>query len=320
VSPSHSFRRVSLGGLTVIACLLLGACLVLTGCSPSGGSAGQGQTSQSPGATTQTAPTGIPTQLTLDTAASQGSRPSRSAPTRFASKWFPPTDTDGLTDITSAKQRSDLVAWAEADPNFWLAQNGLSDQPLLTGSDALKAAKQSSFDSALVVEVKRLKPVLPTPRPATIAASVDDTPASYQVLLTGKAGISSYGVSATQTAGEWSLDSQGELVNWSTALDVVSKIKGFTPVSAYIVRTVYDLGGRPALYVSWAVFSDGGGHEYAATLHAPPQINATWKLGGKQFGLGIAYPATAIYGPITATPTSGSGGGSTTATQPSQSL
>jgi hypothetical protein len=310
VSPSHWFRRVWLGGLTLTACAALAAFALLTGCAQSGGSAGQSQNPAHSAPATQSAPPAVSTNLPLDVQASQGERPVRTTPSVFSSTWFPPTDTDGLTELANAKERTNLIGWAEANPGFWIAPSGLSEQPYVSGADALGIARRSGFGSALVVDVRRLKPELPA-RPSAIASSIESKTSSYQVLLTGKAGITSFGIAATGTAGSWALDSQGELVNWSTALDAVSRQKGFTPVDAYVVRTVYDLGGRPALYVSWAVFSDGGGREFAATLHAPPRISATWKLGGQPFGLGIAYPATALFGPITVTPLPTNSTGST---------
>jgi hypothetical protein len=155
--------------------------------------------------------------------------------------------------------------------------------------------------------VRRLKSGAARPD-ASIGSQIESEPVQYQVLLSGPAGISSFGATllgydspGARRVGTWKLDPSGELVNWQSSIEAVARKIGFDAEKAYIVRTVYDLGGRPALYVSWGVFENARGEEVVTTLHAPPPIKATWKVGDQPLKPGVVYPAKTIFEPITLT-------------------
>jgi hypothetical protein len=101
------------------------------------------------------------------------------------------------------------------------------------------------------------------------------------------------------------LDPNGELVNWGNAIDAVGRDLGFTTEQAYVTHSAFDLGGRPALFLTWAVFRDAKGKQHAVSLHSPPAIKAKWAIGEAKetLRLAAAYALKTVYGPVYLTPT-----------------
>ena len=143
----------------------------------------------------------------------------------------------------------------------------------------------------------------PSASAKSLAADLKAEPASYQVLLSGDVGETSFGLRKGSKPGEWLIDPNGELVNWGNAIDAVGRDLSFVADQAYVTHTAFDLGGRPALYLTWAVFRNSAkNQEYAVALHNPPALNVDWTIAGKPLKLATAYAPATVYGPVVLTP------------------
>jgi hypothetical protein len=273
----------------------------LSGCgAPATTSSTTGATS---GASASATAAGPAQDLTFNLAASRTGRP-RKAPESTASlPWFPPAgSTSGLRQVTDKKQIKQLTDAASANGQFWIERPKDHARPIIFGSDAVSVlATSTGFSTALVVPVY---PITPTQSAgATDLPAPSGKPTGYQVILSGTVGETSFGLRPGTKSGEWLLDPNGELVNWGNAIDAVGRKVGFVAEQAYVTHSAFDLGGKPALYTTWAVFRDSKGKQYAVTLHSPPPIKATWAIAGQPLRMATVYDTKTVFGPVTVTPT-----------------
>jgi len=211
--------------------------------------------------------------------------------------WFPPAGIDGLRQQLDAKQFAELTHIISGNPQFWIEVPNDRTSPLLFGPDAVsRLATSTGFSAGTVV------PVCDVASASANGPVLGTAPVSYQVLLTGNVGATSFGMRPGSGTGVWLLDPNGELVNWSVAIDAIGRDTSFTSTSAGVVHTAFDLAGKPALYLSWVVFRDAKGRQQAVALHNPPPIKATWAIGeGQPLSLGHIYDLKTIVGPVTIT-------------------
>ena len=299
-----SFRRYV--PFTLTAVLVLAGLGMLSGCAgsaPSTRSSGS-SAAETSGASSQASSTTTPQQLTFDAGASKTGRPRKGPESEFSAAWFPPSDVNGLQQLTDPKKVAALTAAASANPGFWIERPNNHTQPIVFGEEAVSLLSTSTgFSTALIVPVR---PIASGPSAATGGLSGGAgslKPAGYQVTLAGDVGETSFGLRPGTKTGAWALDPNGELVNYGGAIDAVSHESSFTPVEAYVTTSAFDLGGRPAVYLSWAVFRDAKGKELAVALHSPPPIKATWAIAGQPLRLGGVYESKTVFGPVTITPT-----------------
>lgn len=218
--------------------------------------------------------------------------------------WFPPAEVTGLHQVTDKKQLADLTRAATANSRFWISRPNNRAKPIVFGRDATSILSTSpGFATALIVPVREVKPTPAAQGSPDLGIDVSGKPVGYEVVLSGAVGDTSFGLRPTSTPGEWLLDPNGELLNWGNAIDSVSRVASFTAEQAYVTRSAFDLTGKPALFLSWAVFRDANGKQYAATLHSPPPIKATWAIADKPLRIGSVYDTKVIFGPVTLTPT-----------------
>ena len=295
-----SFQRVSQLALTSLAIAALAA--ALAGCSaPSstGGSASTGASSSAAASSTVG-----PQTLSFDRAASLVGRPRKAAESTVSAPWFPPASTQltGLRQLTDKKQIAELAKAASANSQFWIELPNNHSQPIVFGSDAASILSTSTgFSTALIVPVRDIAKQSAADK--SLAADPKAPPVSYQVLLSGDVGETSFGLRKGTKPGEWLIDPNGELVNWGNAIDAVGRDANFVADQAYVTHTAFDLGGRPALYISWAVFRNSAkNQEYAVALHNPPALNVDWTIAGKPLRLATAYAPATVYGPVVLTP------------------
>lgn len=298
-----SFCRVSQLALTSLAIVALAA--TLAGCSASGSTGGTGG-SASTGSSSSAATSSTAGQQTLpfDHAASLAGRPRRAAESTLSVAWFPPDATllTGLRQLTDKKKIAELAKAASGNAQFWIELPNNHSKPIVFGSDAVSILSTSTgFSTALIIPVRGIakQPVAGKP----LAADLKATPSAYQVLLSGDVGETSFGLRKGSKPGEWLLDPNGELVNWGNAIDAVGRDAGFVADQAYVTHTAFDLGGRPALFVSWAVFRNSSkNQEYAVALHNPPALDVDWTIADKPLKLATAYAPATVYGPVVLTP------------------
>lgn len=303
-SPTLS-RRLSHAAVT--SAVLLGIVAALAGCSSSQSSS----SSTSPGAagtTTSAAATstaGPQQALTFDLVASHKGRPRSAAENTLSASWFPPDAAflTGLRQVTDAKQIAALTHAASGNSQFWIERPNDHARPIVFGSDAVSIlATSTGFSTALVVPVRDVS--APSKGAATSIVDLKAAPSSYQVLLAGDVGETSFGLRKGAKSGQWLLDPNGELVNWGNAIDAVGRDVGFVAEQAYVTHTAFDLGGRAALYLTWAVFRGTNGAQHVVALHNPPAIKATWAIGKNvPLRLATVYDPATIYGPVLLTPT-----------------
>jgi hypothetical protein len=267
-----------------------------------GGSASTDTSASSPATATA-----APQTLAFDLAASRKGRPRTTHESTLTATWFPPKAefTTGLRQVTDAKQLAALTRTASGNQQFWIERPGDHANPIVFGADANRIlASSKGFKTALIVPVRDVS----APNAggtSDLAADLKGTPVGYQVLLSGDVGETSFGLRKGSKPGQWLLDPNGELVNWGNAIDAVGRDAGFTTEEAYVTHTAFDLGGRPALYLTWAVFRDAKGKQHVVALHNPPAIKATWAIGEakQRLGLATSYAPKAVYGPVILTPT-----------------
>lgn len=305
-----TFRRVSQLALTSVAALTLAASV--SACAPaSSTSTTTGPASSSSGSSTSATSTANQQSLAFDLAASHTGRPRKAPESTLSASWFPPSGelSTGLRQVTDKKQIAALTHAASANGQFWIERPNDHVKPIVFGSDATSVlATSTGFSTALIVPVRDVaNPSAASHGPAggnhALAADLKAAPTAYQVLLAGDVGDTSFGLRKGSKPGEWLLDPNGELVNWGNSIDAVGRDVGFTAEQAYVTHTAFDLGGRPALFLTWAVFRDAKGKEYAVALHSPPPIKATWAIAGTPLRLATAYPPATVYGPVVITPT-----------------
>ena len=295
-------RRASQLALTSLLAIFLAA--TMTGCGAAGSTTG-GSASSTAGASSSATTTGTSQTLSFDRTASRVGRPRTAPESTLTATWFPPDATlaTGLRQLTDKKQIAELARAAAGNSKFWIERPNDAAKPLLDGSVAVSAlASSTGFSTALIVPVRDVT-ASATGAPGSLAADLLGRPASYQVLLAGDVGDTSFGLRKGTKPGEWLLDPSGELVNWGATIDAVSRDASFTAEQAYVTHTAFDLGGRPAVYLTWAVFRDASGKEYAVALHNPPPIKATWAIDGKPLRLATVYPPATVFGPVLLTPT-----------------
>jgi hypothetical protein len=295
VTTLPSLRRVSLAALTSLAVLL--ALASLFGCGSPAATSGPGSASTS--ASSSASAQGASKSLTFDLAASQSGRPRTWAESTITASWFPPAGVDGLRTQLDAKQIAALTRAISGNEQFWIERLSDHTKPITFGSDARSLlATSTGFSAATIVPVYNIKSV------SGGAAVLAPSPTGYEVLLTGDVGSTSFGVRPGPARGVWLLDPNGELVNWSGAIDAIGRKTDFTSTSASVVHATFDLGGKPALYLSWAVFRDSKGRRQIVALHSPPQIKATWTVGNNEpLQLGRVYDFATITSPVTITAT-----------------
>jgi hypothetical protein len=242
---------------------------------------------------------GASQQLVFDLAASHKGRPRTWAESTTTVVWFPPAGIDGLRQQLDAKHIAELTHAISGNAQFWIEVPNNHTAPLIFGPDAVsRLATSTGFSAGTVVPVYNVESV------SAAGPVLGKTPVAYQVLLTGNVGATSFGMRPGPSKGVWLLDPNGELVNWSSAIDAIGRDTTFTSTSAGVVHTAFDLAGKPALYLSWAVFRDAKGRQQAVTLHNPPPIKATWAIGNDQpLQLGRLYDLKTIVGPVTITVT-----------------
>ena len=281
--------------LTSLLALL--ALASLCGCGPATSPSGSGSASSGSSSTTGTS--GASKSLTFDLAASQTGRPRRAVESTLSTSWFPPAGTDGLRKQLDAGQISILSHAISGNDQFWIERPTDHARPILFGTDARSVlATSAGFSAGTLVPVYSVKSV------SVDGPVLGSVPVGYQVLLTGEVGSTSFGVRPGAKKGEWLLDPNGELVNWSGAIDAIGRKVGFVSTAAGVVHTAFDLGGRPAVYLTWAVFSDAKGQRQVVALHSPPPITATWAIGANEpLQLGRIYDFKTIVGPVTITAT-----------------
>lgn len=302
-----SLRRVSQLALTSVAVLAVAA--ALAGCSaPTATSGASGSASTESASSSSATSTGAAQTLAFDLAASHKGRPRKTPESTLTASWFPPNAEllTGLRQVTDAKQIAALTHAASGNEQFWIERPNDHVRPLAFGSDAVSLlATSTGFKTALVIPVRDVAPEKRGGTAPELAADLKGTPTAYQVLLSGDVGETSFGLRKGSKPGQWLLDPNGELVNWGNAIDAVSRDANFTAEQAYVTHTAFDLGGRPALYITWAVFRDANGKQHVVALHNPPAIKATWAIGAakEQLRLAKAYDPQTVYGPVLLTPT-----------------
>ena len=297
------FRRVSQLALTLLAIVALAA--TLTGCSASSSTGGTGSASTgSSSSATASSTVGQQQTLPFDHAASLAGRPRRAAESTLNVAWFPPDPTllTGLRQLTDKKKIAELAKAASGNAQFWIELPNNHAKPIVFGSEAVSILSTSTgFSTALIVPVRAIGKQSAADK--SLAADLKATPTAYQVLLSGDVGETSFGLRKGSKPGEWLLDPNGELVNWGNAIDAVGRDATFAADQAYVTHSAFDLGGRPALFVSWAVFRNSAkNQEYAVALHNPPALNVDWTIAGKPLRLATAYAPATVYGPVVLTP------------------
>ena len=296
------FRRVSPASLTSLVALALaalGVVAALGGCGSSGTAGQSGPAGGASGTSAATGTVGASKAFTLDLDASHKGRPHTWTESTVTAEWFPTPGIDGLRQQLDAKQIAALTHAISGNSQFWIEVPDDHTSPLLFGRDAVsRLATSTGFSAGTVVPVYDVTSV------STNGPVLGSTPVSYQVLLSGNVGATSFGMRPGSGKGVWLLDPNGELVNWSVAIDAIGRDAGFVSTSASVVHTAFDLGGKPALYLSWAVFRDAKGRMQAVALHSPPRIKATWAIGDRlPLQLGRTYDMKTIAGPVTITVT-----------------
>ena len=249
--------------------------------------------------------------MALDAAATKADRPHTAPESTVTVEWFPPVERNGLTQLKDRAQVQELVRAARGNAQFWISRPNNHAQPIVRGAEAasLLASAGAGFATALVVPVYTIDASVDGPQDLTSLlghktnAFTDRQPTSYQVILSGTVGDTSFGLRPGTKRGEWLLDPNGELLNWGNSIDAVGRKVGFVAERAYITRTVFDLEGKPALYATWAVFVDANYKAYATALHGPPPIKATWTIAGQPLKLATVYETSAVFGPVTLTMT-----------------
>ncbi|HEY5539937.1 MAG TPA: hypothetical protein VIL41_00610 [Coriobacteriia bacterium] len=296
---SLTVRRVSqLAATSLLAVALTAA---LAGCGSAGSTTGG---SPSSGPSTSATSTGTPQTLTFDLAASRAGRPRTTAESTLTISWFPPGGVTGLEQLIDTKRIAELAHAASGNGQFWIDRPKDHAEPIVFGSEAVSLlATSTGFSTALIVPVRDVA----APKSVTsqeLAADPKGTPVSYEVLLAGDVGETSFGLRKGTKPGQWLLDPNGELVNWGNSIDAVGRKAGFVAEQAFVTHTAFDLGGRAAVYLTWAVFRDAKGKELAVVLHNPPPIKATWAIaGGQPLHIATVYEPGTAFGPVVLTPT-----------------
>jgi hypothetical protein len=106
----------------------------------------------------------------------------------------------------------------------------------------------------------------------------------------------------TTKPGEWSLDSRGELLNWSKSIDALGRNVGFVATKAAVTHTAFGVEGKRAVVLTWALFTDARGRVVVAALRDLPPTSGTWAIGGEPLHSGAIYPFASIFTTVTATP------------------
>jgi hypothetical protein len=283
--------------------LAIAASAVLGGCGTPAASPSATAATTTAGASTSTTAAGPSQDLTFNLAASHIGRPRKAPESTATLPWFPPAgSTTGLRQVADKQQIKQLTDAAAANGQFWIERPNDHARPIIFGSDAVSILSTSTgFSTALIVPVYGIAPAASSG--ATDLAAPTGKPVSYQVILSGTLGETSFGLRPGAKSGQWLLDPNGELVNWGNAIDAVGRNVGFVAEQAYVTHSAFDLGGKPALYLTWAVFRDSKGKQYAVTLHSPPPIKATWAIAGQPLRMASVYESTRVFGPVTVTPT-----------------
>jgi hypothetical protein len=216
--------------------------------------------------------------------------------------WFPPPGTDGLRHVVDATQLAELSHAAMATPEFWAGRSDGASPTVVFGDSARKLMSAGGgFTEATIVPVRPLTTKAPGPTEATVT-SLLGKPSSFQVFLSGPAGLTSFGLRPSGRSGEWLLDPRGELYNWPSVIDALGRSVGFVATSAVVTHGAYLTDAKRVLYLSWAIFRDAGGREVAIALRDMPLTGDTWTLGGQPLGATKVFPSRSIFETVTATP------------------